>query len=68
MQGVVLFKIQILIFPITAYNDAIYFIVPTLEENGIFILGLVFFIQSIFGDRNNSFQQNFYTALKILTF
>ena len=34
--------------------------VPTFGENGIFKLGVVFFIQSIFADRNNTFQQNFF--------
>ena len=33
---------------------------PTFEENGIFMLGIVFFIQSIFTDRNNNFQLNFF--------
>ena len=36
--------------------------VPTFEENGIFMLGEFFFIQSILTDRNNSFRQNFFIA------
>ena len=35
-------------------------IVPTFEENGIFMLGVVFFIQSIFADRNNNFQRKIF--------
>ena len=30
-------------------------IVPIFEDNGKFMLGVLFFIQSIFGNRNNSF-------------
>ena len=30
-------------------------VVPTFEENGILKFGVVFFIQSNFGDRNNNF-------------
>ena len=35
-------------------------VVPTFDENGIFMLGVVFFIQSTFADRNSNFQQNFF--------
>ena len=34
---------------------SLFIFVPTFEENGIFMLGVVFFIQSIFGNQNNSF-------------
>ena len=33
--------------------------VPIFKENGIFLLRLIFFTQSIFGDRNKIFQQTF---------
>ena len=33
-------------------------VVPIFEENGIFMLG-VFFVQSVCGDRNNSFYQKY---------
>ena len=41
--------------------------VPTFE-NGIFMLGMVFFIQSIFANRNLSFRKKFYAPLKISIF
>ena len=37
-------------------------VVPIFEENGIFMLVVVFFIQSIFTDRNNNFQRKFYNT------
>ena len=43
-------------------------IFPTFEENGIFMLGVVFFIQSIFADRNNSFRQNFLYPIEDIDF
>ena len=41
------------------FLQSINVIVPTFEENGIFMLG-VFFIQSTFADRNNSYQQKLF--------
>ena len=41
---------------------------PTFEENGIFMLGVVSFIQSKFADRNNSFQQNFLYPIEDIDF
>ena len=35
--------------------DLVLFIIPTFEENAIFMLGVAFLIQSIFAVRNNSF-------------
>ena len=37
------------------------------KKTKIFILEVVFFIQSIFTDQNNNFQKNFYNPLKIST-
>ena len=37
-------------------------VVPIFEENGIFMLDVVFFIQSIFTDRNNNFQKFFFNT------
>ena len=42
------------------------FFVPTFEENGIFMLGLVFFIQSVFANRNHSSTKIVYIPIKIL--
>ena len=46
--------------PSSDFCSLMLLIVPTFEENGMFMLGVVFFIQSIFADRNNSFRQSFF--------
>ena len=33
------------------------FFIPTFKENGIFMLGVVLFVQSILDDQNNNFQR-----------
>ena len=43
-------------------------VVPTFEENGIFMLGVVFFIQSIFTDPNNNFHQKFLFSIEDIDF
>ena len=42
--------------------------VPTFEENGIFMLGVFFFIQSIFVDRIDNFQQKFLYTIEDIDF
>ena len=43
-------------------------LVVLFEENGIFMLGVVFFILSIFTDRNNNFQQKFLFSIEDMDF
>ena len=55
---------------ILAQHESIFaksFIVPTFEGNRMFTLGAVFF-QSIFADRNNSFQKNFLNPIEDIDF
>ena len=43
-------------------------IIPTFEENGIYIFGVIFFLLSIFADWNKkTFNKKIYTPLKIST-
>ena len=42
-------------------------IVPTFKENGLFMLGVVFF-QSIFADRINSFRQKLFYPIEDIDF
>ena len=45
-----------------------HFFVPTFEENGNIYPRCGFFIQSIFTDRNNNFQQNFFHLIENIDF
>ena len=45
-----------------------FFFVPTFEEIGISKLGVVFLLQSIFANRNNSSQQNFLYPIEDIDF
>ena len=58
-----------LTFFLLSLEEDFRFIVPTFEENGIFILAaVVFFIQSIFADLNNKFRQKCFIPIEDIDF
>ena len=51
-----------------AISESTNIIVPIFEEKGQFMLGIVFSIQSIFGDQNNKLRQQYFVPQKKILF